>query len=282
MAEEDILIKKLITFPYQSLNDNYQIIQILGEGAFSRVYLGYKRDEPSIYYAIKEYQNIIKHLSRKEYKLAEQEIELLTTEINILAKFSSENCTDGILCYKEFFLDPTLCYLYVITEYIHGTTLSDILKVTLNMDTIYDILYKIIKALALIHKYDIIHGDIKPDNIMIRENKQPVLIDFGLSCLKQKCYARGSLLYMAPEIFSTSYLSTKSDIWSLAISFYEILFGDPYPTSVTNTEIASAQQTTVLTFKTNHQPLNTVLSAMLVLDQTQRPSAQELLDKYFI
>jgi serine/threonine protein kinase len=78
-------------------------------------------------------------------------------------------------------------------------------------------------------KNKIVHRDIKPANIFL-EGKTCKIADFGFSILadhvKDPCsYNVGSPLYMAPEVLLKNHYSYKSDIWSLGIIYYEILFG---------------------------------------------------------
>ena len=95
-----------------------------------------------------------------------------------------------------------------------------------------------LKALYYCHKVvNVIHRDIKPDNIMINHNDEAVLIDFGVSALvdnNEDLYFdsnMGSYMYFSPEMFNISQEKVhgeKSDIWALGITFYYLLAGE-YP-----------------------------------------------------
>ena len=86
---------------------------------------------------------------------------------------------------------------------------------------------QIARALNYCHQKNIIHRDIKPENIMLGEDKQIKLIDFGLAIIHKPGFKKqlaGTLKYLAPETFSRQY-DTKVDIWSLGICLLFLLTG---------------------------------------------------------
>ena len=77
------------------------------------------------------------------------------------------------------------------------------------------------------HAQNIIHRDIKPENIMINDENEVRLIDFGLSKASSKNKMQtmcGTPFYMAPEVIKSSY-NTKADIWSLGVLLYTLVSG---------------------------------------------------------
>ncbi len=102
----------------------------------------------------------------------------------------------------------------------------------------------ILAAMAFIHSRNIIHGDLKPANILIDSKNNYRLSDFGLSSIlggSELTRRSGSILYVAPEIMRYEQATVKSDIYSLGILFYEMLLGcSPYHTENPD-EILSAK-----------------------------------------
>lgn len=91
----------------------------------------------------------------------------------------------------------------------------------------------IASALSYLHKCHIVHKDIKPSNIMIDENNQAILLDFGLSRLTKDCYNfSGSIAYMAPELgrpIAILDATEKVDVYAFGVLLFEILTGGEFP-----------------------------------------------------
>ena len=98
-------------------------------------------------------------------------------EARVLARFSHPNL---VQVHRFFEANGTA---YIVMEYIKGETLSEVLKreVTLDEERLRNILLPIADGLEAVHGADILHRDVKPENIIIRPNGLPVLIDFGAS-----------------------------------------------------------------------------------------------------
>jgi len=99
---------------------------------------------------------------------------------------------------------------------------------------------QLFEAIAFCHAQGIIHRDIKPSNILVSDNNELVLADFGLACqskgTKQTEFC-GTLEYMAPEIIQHEPYTYSVDIWSAGMTFYELLTGSHPFTSFTERKL---------------------------------------------
>ena len=123
---------------------------------------------------------------------------------------------------------------YVIEEYISGTTLQELLdkRGQLAEAQVRDIALQLTEALAVLHKQKIIHRDIKPANIILRENGQAVLIDFGAARILTREGARdtcilGTPYFAPPEQYGFAATDVRSDFYALGMTLRELL-GDDY------------------------------------------------------
>ena len=127
---------------------------------------------------------------------------------------------------------------YVIEEYISGTTLQELLdkRGPLAEAQVRDIAMQLTEALVVLHKQKIIHRDIKPANIILRENGQAVLIDFGAARVLTREGARdtcilGTPYFAPPEQYGFAATDVRSDFYALGMTLRELL-GDDYPGSL--------------------------------------------------
>ncbi len=124
--------------------------------------------------------------------------------------------------------------LALVMEYLPGHDLKDYLKLHAPLDvvTALGILTQILEVLALCHGKDVIHRDLKPQNVVIDQEKGVKLLDFGiarmtsLSDLTQTGTSLGSPEYMAPELFAASTFDPRTDLYALGVMGYEMLTGE--------------------------------------------------------
>jgi len=122
--------------------------------------------------------------------------------------------------------------LFIAMAYYKGHTLKKIIeKKTLKIEEIIDITCQIAKGLARAHKAQIIHRDIKPANIIITEDNEVKILDFGIAkCSNQSMQNHqdcimGTMAYMSPEQLQNNNIDHRSDIWSLGVVLYEMITG---------------------------------------------------------
>jgi eukaryotic-like serine/threonine-protein kinase len=194
---------------------NYRLIQLLGKGGFAAVYLG-EHCYLKSYAALKVLQ----------ISLSEKQVQRFQTEAQTLVRLRHPN----IIRVLEFFVEQGVPVL--VMEYApNGTLLQRHPKGTLvSLPTIVSYIQQVASALQYIHDRRLIHRDIKPANLLIGEQDQILLSDFGLVTASHSSLSldqeemAGSLLYMSPEQI-IGLPRPASDQYSLGVVVYEWLCG---------------------------------------------------------
>lgn len=143
-------------------------------------------------------------------------------------------------------------YLYTVTEYIEGKTLRQWLvdNPRPELETIRNILEQVARGLYALHRMEILHQDIRPDNIMIDNHGTVKIIDYGsarVAGLDESTTLApndfpGTALYMAPEYFLGEPGTVCSDLYSLGVLAYHMLSGEfPYGNRISHARTAAAQ-----------------------------------------
>lgn len=213
--------------------DMYEFKEVLGKGAFGTTYLAKKKDNEINNYVI------------KEINLNSVKLSTILSEIFILKKIAKYGCKKNILCYIDYFYNRDNNTINIITEaFSNSMTLAKYIKnyqkyrSFIPIKELLQIMYSLLDALTYLHKIGIGHSDIKPENILINDNLEIQIIDFGLSCTKN-CNPSGTILFAAPEIlsnigstkkFSLDFIQ-RSDIFSMGVVFYLLANLElPFPT----------------------------------------------------
>jgi serine/threonine protein kinase/serine/threonine protein phosphatase PrpC len=145
-------------------------------------------------------------------------------------------------------------YLYTVTEFIEGQTLVQWMTDNPNPDleTVRNIVEQIAKGLYALHRQEMLHQDLRPNNIMIDKNGTVKLIDFGsvrvagvaeIVGTAGQHHILGTAQYTAPEYFLGEAGTTRSDLFSLGVIAYQMLSGRlPYGTQVAKATSRAAQR----------------------------------------
>ncbi len=219
------------------LADKYRISDVISEGGFGIVYLGFdlvlKMDV-----AIKEYfprrfaireqdSNNIHVYKGKAGDNFQEGLKKFLNEARILAKF---NDVDSIVTVRDFFYDNNTAY--IVNEHVVGETVKDYVAVKGKMSPrkVLEIMQPILMALSAIHSEGLLHRDISPDNIILKE-KRAILIDFGAARLFQEqedksmtvFFKRG---YSAQEQYvKNGKQSARTDVYAVCATMYYMLTG---------------------------------------------------------
>ena len=145
-------------------------------------------------------------------------------------------------------------YLYIVTEYIEGQTLTQWMHdhPRPDVETVRDIVEQIARGVQALHRQEMLHQDLRPNNIMIDKSGTVKLIDFGsvrvagvaeINAAGDENHILGTAQYTAPEYFLGEPGSTRSDMFSLGVIAYQMLSGRlPYGASVARTTTRAAQR----------------------------------------
>ena len=202
----------------QKINDRYEIIRAIGEGGMANVYLGYD--------TILDRNVAIKVLRGD-----------LSNDEKFVRRFQREALSASSLAHQNivemYDVGEDDGVYYIVMEYVDGKTLKQLLKKrgTLTLSEAIDIMSQLTDGMAHAHDSYIIHRDLKPQNIMIKDDGQIKITDFGIAMalnstqLTQTNSVMGSVHYLPPEQASGKGCTIKSDIYSMGIIFYELLSG---------------------------------------------------------
>ncbi|XP_028897025.2 serine/threonine-protein kinase greatwall isoform X3 [Zeugodacus cucurbitae] len=148
---------------------DFVIIKPISRGAFGKVFLGYKNNDPNRLYAIK--------VMRKSEMINKNMVSQVITERNALALSRSP------FCVSLFYSLQSVSYVYLVMEYMVGGDLKSLLTMYGYFDETVARFYVAEVALALqyLHEHGIVHRDIKPDNMLLSATGHVKLTDFGLS-----------------------------------------------------------------------------------------------------
>ena len=181
---------------------------------------------------------------------------------------------------------------FIVMEHVAGRTLRALAAENIALTSVLDWSSQVAKALSAAHAANIIHRDIKPDNIMVRDDGYVKVLDFGLARLNtahdelsnamtMPGTVMGTVKYMSPEQTRGEVVTTASDIFAFGIVLYELATGQhPFNgASLLAVMQAITSQTPVTPAQLKPElpaALNALLLRMLAKDATARPSAVEV------
>ncbi|XP_067889953.1 mitogen-activated protein kinase kinase kinase kinase 4 isoform X3 [Heterodontus francisci] len=224
--------KSLVEIDLSSLRDPagiFELVEVVGNGTYGQVYKG-RHVKTGQLAAI------------KVMDVTEDEEEEIKLEINMLKKYSHHR---NIATYYGAFIKKSPPghddQLWLVMEFCGAGSITDLVKNTkgnsLKEDWIAYICREILRGLSHLHVHHVIHRDIKGQNVLLTENAEVKLVDFGVSAQLDRTVGRrntfiGTPYWMAPEVIACdenpdATYDYRSDLWSLGITAIEMAEGAP-------------------------------------------------------
>ncbi|XP_041511784.1 mitogen-activated protein kinase kinase kinase kinase 4 isoform X18 [Chionomys nivalis] len=224
--------KSLVDIDLSSLRDPagiFELVEVVGNGTYGQVYKG-RHVKTGQLAAI------------KVMDVTEDEEEEIKLEINMLKKYSHHR---NIATYYGAFIKKSPPghddQLWLVMEFCGAGSITDLVKNTkgntLKEDWIAYISREILRGLAHLHVHHVIHRDIKGQNVLLTENAEVKLVDFGVSAQLDRTVGRrntfiGTPYWMAPEVIACdenpdATYDYRSDLWSCGITAIEMAEGAP-------------------------------------------------------
>ena len=199
----------------------YNILGEIGCGSMGVVYSAH---DP---YSRRDVAIKLTHLDSEITALDRQQREIFFREVHTISRLLHPN----IIRLHDANEDEDNCY--IVMELVrNGETLKTYCNKNnlLSPDKVAHIIFKCARALDYAHKRGVIHRDIKPSNILVKENFDIRICDFGIAHMQKVDFAidavMGSPKYMSPEQLKGEEVSRQSDLFSLGIVMYEMLIGE--------------------------------------------------------
>ncbi|KAE9548947.1 hypothetical protein FO519_007853 [Halicephalobus sp. NKZ332] len=202
-----------------TIRDRYEFREVLGTGAFSKVFSAECRFEPGTMVAIK-------CIDKKALKGKEESLE---NEIKVLRKLRHPNIVQLYDTYDE------KAYVYLVMELVTGGELFDriVAKGSYTERDASNLIRQVLEAVAFMHKNGVVHRDLKPENLLYYnqdEDSKIMISDFGLSKTEESgimATACGTPGYVAPEVLQQKPYGKAVDVWSIGVIAYILLCGYP-------------------------------------------------------
>ncbi|MBU0517085.1 MAG: protein kinase [Proteobacteria bacterium] len=197
----------------------YRIVDVIGQGGWSIVYKGVHH-ALNIPVAIK--------MLRHDLAMNPDFIDKFHREAKTIARLNHENIV------RVYDIEERYRTVFIMMECLEGVTLQYLLDNSPPppLARSLDILMQVCAGLAYAHQKGIVHQDVKPANIFLQHNQRVRVVDFGLACPQgtEDLDLPGTVGYMSPEQIEGDPVDERSDIYSLAITAFEMVTGRrPFP-----------------------------------------------------
>ncbi|EZG65883.1 putative calcium-dependent protein kinase [Gregarina niphandrodes] len=200
--------------------------KLLGQGSFGQAFMVIEKSS--------RLERCCKVINKDKAKVPIEQIE---AEVTVLKSLDHPNVIKILDVYEDYH------NLYIVQDLCTGGELLKRLSQAheraklLTEKYVREIMNQVLKALAYIHEMNVVHKDLKPENIMFADkgvHSEIKVIDFGLAEMfedqnQMSTHGAGTILYMAPEVFA-GWVTIKCDMWSAGVVMFQLLTGRlPFP-----------------------------------------------------
>jgi len=273
--------------------NNYILLDILGSGSYGEVRLCKERTTDHLY-AVKIFSKDM--LRKKKGGSTETYFEDVKREIAVMKKLLHPN----VLRLFEVLDDPNVNKMYLILEYMKKGDLINILEKNSGADAgsdkkegftplsdleLWNIFRQVAAGIRYLHFQNIVHGDIKPQNLLVGEDGVVKIADFGIAKMlhasgQKLVDSSGTPAFMSPELFDTggSFSGQLADIWAIGATMFMLRFGAPPFVAKNVVTLSNKIQNDPLVFPGPlEDKLRDLLENMLVKNPAQRFTLQQVI-----
>ncbi len=246
--------------------DTFRITRLVASGAMGEVYLALD-------------QQLGRRVALKFVKggvLDEKSLERFRLESRTTASFNHPHIVT-VYAAGDFHGRPWLAL-----EYLDGETLRERLdRGPLTVPEALRVARPIAEALAEAHRHDVVHADLKPENVLLPRDGRVRVVDFGLARLvgTDATVASGTPAYMAPERWSAGAPRASIDLWALGVLLHEAIQGTRPLSDQDLAQLVYSPKPVVMGARVQSASCSSLVSECLRLDPNERPSAADVVTR---
>jgi len=209
--------------PGGNITDDYTLLELLGEGAFSKVYLAESKVDKGGLAAVKV-------INKSELCKDQDKMFLVEKEIEIMSQLDHPNI---VKLYEVYVNEEEVCLVMELAK--GGEVFDKLLEFgCLSENESAKLMSQVLEAVRYLHMLGIVHRDLKPENLLLYDNiasSKVMVTDFGLSDYEEELSPEsavcGTATYLSPEVIKRTSSTRAQDMWSLGVICYIILCGYP-------------------------------------------------------
>ncbi len=201
------------------MNDRYELSETIGHGRFSKVFAAY------------DLKNDRRNVALKIYRTSSEFYEYFKNELALYEHLNSKTHCNVVSCLDTFVAETDQGSHGVVVLEKFNRDIKHLIETHdsgLPQSDVYKILHQVCQGLSFLHENDIIHADIKPENLLIDDDFNVKICDIGSGMLVDEIesFHVGTIPYISPELILGVPYDFKIDIWSTGCLMFELLTGE--------------------------------------------------------